>query len=174
MMQWVAKLKGEWNDEATFMSFELNKNDAMSLFIRQTSKGYDKNRPKGKKKYKIPFVVKISVAAVKLTLPHNSVPNSASIQREILSKGGFSPPIDLKVDSSKSRMLRSSTWLTCANKSCRVRISVDLVRTDDIPDPADFIPYIQWPPMVIKTEKSRVQLMLEENEWSGTIVQKVN
>ena len=173
-MQWVAKLKRNWNDEATFMTFKLNPNDAQKLIIRQTSKGYDKNRPKGRKKFKIPFVVKISVAAVKLTLPHNSIPNSTAIQREIISKGGFSPSIDLKVDSSKSRVLRSTTWLTCANKNCRVRISADLVRSNDIPAPANFIPYIQWPPMVIKTEKSRVQLMLEEEKWSGTIVQKVN
>lgn len=150
-----------------FATFKLHPNDANSLIKKESSKGFDRSRPKGKKKYKIPFVVNISVAAVKLDLPPGSVPNHAAVQREINSRKGYSPPVALKVDSQNSCVLKAATWVTTGDKSCRVRIAADLVNSSKIPNTADFIPYIQWPPMVLKTEKTRVQLMLEEEEWTG-------
>ena len=45
-----------------------------------------------------------------------------------------------------------------------VKLTVQLVETAKLPAVKDFLPYTMWPPMVLLTKKSRLDLMMEEEE----------
>ena len=45
-----------------------------------------------------------------------------------------------------------------------IKIMAQLVETSKIPSMKDFLPYTEWPPMVLHTKKSRLDLMIEEQE----------
>ena len=45
-----------------------------------------------------------------------------------------------------------------------IKITAQLVETAKIPVMGDFLPYTEWPPMVLHTKKSRLDLMMEEEE----------
>ena len=62
------------------------------------------------------------------------------------------------------------TWYVWRSSSVRVKdnplvkLTVQLVETAKIPAVKDFLPYTMWPPMVLFTNKSRLDLMMEEEE----------
>ena len=62
------------------------------------------------------------------------------------------------------------TWYVWRSSSIRVKanslvkLTVQLVVTAKIPAVKDFLPYTMWPPMVLFTNKSRLDLMMEEEE----------
>ena len=51
-----------------------------------------------------------------------------------------------------------------ANNHAFIKIMAQLVETAKIPSVEDFLPYTEWPPMVLHTKKSRIDLMIEEQE----------
>ena len=57
-------------------------------------------------------------------------------------------------------------WRTTrgANDDAFIKITAQLVETAKIPSIKDFLPYTEWPPMVLHTKKSRLDLMIEEQE----------
>ena len=57
-------------------------------------------------------------------------------------------------------------WRTTrgANDDAFIKITAQLVETARIPSVKDFLPYTEWPPMVLHTKKSRLDLMIEEQE----------
>ena len=59
-------------------------------------------------------------------------------------------------------------WRTVrgANDDAFIKITAQLVETAKIPSIEDFLPYTEWPPMVLHTKKSRLDLMIEEQETS--------
>ena len=59
-------------------------------------------------------------------------------------------------------------WRTVrgANDDAFIKIMAQLVETAKVPSIEDFLPYTEWPPMVLHTKKSRLDLMIEEQETS--------
>ena len=57
-------------------------------------------------------------------------------------------------------------WRTTrgANEDAFIKIMAQLVETAKIPSMKDFLPYTEWPPMVLHTKKTRLDLMIEEQE----------
>ena len=57
-------------------------------------------------------------------------------------------------------------WRTVrgANDDAFIKITAQLVETAKIPSVKDFLPYTEWPPMVLHTKKSKLDLMIEEQE----------
>jgi hypothetical protein len=51
-------------------------------------------------------------------------------------------------------------------RGANIKIMAQLVETSKIPSMEDFLPYTEWPPMVLHTKKSRLDLMIEEQETS--------
>ena len=51
-----------------------------------------------------------------------------------------------------------------ATNDAFIKITAQLVETAKIPVMGDFLPYTEWPPMVLHTKKSRLDLMMEEEE----------
>ena len=61
-----------------------------------------------------------------------------------------------------------------ANDDAFIKITAQLVETAKIPSMRDFLPYTEWPPMVLHTNKSRLDLMMEEEEEEEEQVFKGN
>ena len=54
------------------------------------------------------------------------------------------------------------TWYQWRSTDKFIKISAQLVNTTVIPKFENFLPYTQWPPMILHTEKTRLDLMMEE------------
>ena len=63
-----------------------------------------------------------------------------------------------------NRLLMKPTWVLGEAGAC-IRISIQIVEKEDIPDTDNFLPYSQWPPMILHSQKTRLDLMIEEEKF---------
>ena len=54
------------------------------------------------------------------------------------------------------------TWYQCHHLVSVIKISGQTINNTKLPAWADFLPYTQWPPMVLHTGRTRLELMVEE------------
>ena len=71
--------------------------------------------------------------------------------------------VNIKLNYTTNRVLLQPTWYSGPTGSC-IRISIQLVEQNRLPRLNDYLPYSQWPPMVLYTNKTRLDMMLEEEE----------
>jgi hypothetical protein len=81
-----------------------------------------------------------------------------------------SKEIPVSLSYRGARLLLPPAWYqwktnaASAASDAFIKITAQLVETCKMPNVSDFLPYPQWPPMVLHTKKSRLDLMLEEEE----------
>ena len=68
-----------------------------------------------------------------------------------------------------SGLLLYPTWYRWKWTDKFIKISAHLIPSLKIPKFDDFLPYTQWPPMILQTEKTRLDLMIEEEQAGQSI-----
>ena len=90
--------------------------------------------------------------------------------KEIRINLAYKDPRYQSVTKTFSKLM--PTWYQWRSTDKFIKISAQIVITELIPKFENFLPYTQWPPMILHTEKTRLDLMMEEealNDDSETI-----
>ena len=152
--------KCNWNEKFAIAMFDLSSASAAKLLGQSYTeyKQFISSRPKGrknvtKKKY---FTIDVSIKCGYLSDP------------QTLSFGDWTPVVfQLKLNKRKERILKKAHWVKFSN-GAHMRLRIELISSRHAPNLANFLPYTQWPPMVLHTGKTRLQLMMEEEMFSET------
>ena len=79
-----------------------------------------------------------------------------------------SKPIYFTIQSKdiirKNFMKLNPTWYQWRNTNVFIKLNAQIISTRRIPNFDNFLPYTQWPPMILHTGKTRLELMMEEEE----------
>ena len=88
--------------------------------------------------------------------------------KELYDLHGESNPIYFTIQSTnhfvKNWRKLDPTWYQWNNTDKFIKISAQIISNRRIPNVDNFLPYTQWPPMILHTGKTRLELMMEEEE----------
>ena len=89
-------------------------------------------------------------------------PREVHVNLSCLSTAFSNPRLTMRSASGVALGLLNPTWYKWLYTNTYIKISAYLIPDSNLPKLDDFLPYTQWPPMILYTGKTRFELMIEE------------
>ena len=90
------------------------------------------------------------------------LPREVHVNLSCLSTAFSNPQLTYQNASGAALVLLNPTWYKWLYSNTYIKISAYLIPDSNLPKLDDFLPYTQWPPMILYTGKTRFELMIEE------------
>ena len=90
------------------------------------------------------------------------LPREVHVNLSCLSTAFSNPRLTMRSASGVALVLLNPTWYKWLYTNTYIKISAYLIPDSNLPKLDDFLPYTQWPPMILYTGKTRFELMIEE------------
>ena len=90
------------------------------------------------------------------------LPREVHVNLSCLSTAFSNPQLTYRSASGVALVLLNPTWYKWLYSNAYIKISAYLIPDSNMPKLDDFLPYTQWPPMILYTGKTRFELMIEE------------
>ena len=92
-------------------------------------------------------------------------PREVHVNLDCLSTAFVNPQLTYQNASGAALVLLHPTWYKWMYTDTYIKISAYLIPDSNMPKLDDFLPYTQWPPMILYTGKTRFELMIEEEDY---------